>query len=98
MKKIILASCIFILSACSSYKLEVQQGNLVTQTSISKLQQGMSKQEVQSLLGTPLLQDNFNNNRWDYVFYQNKREGKNHKKQQNVSLTFKNGQLVSVSN
>lgn len=96
MKKIILVSCIVILSACSNYKLEVQQGNLITQESVSQLKRGMSKQEVTALLGTPLMQDSFNNNRWDYVFYKNK--GKSSQKPQTVSLTFQNGQLSTVSN
>ncbi len=95
--KIILLSCALLLSACSSYKLEVQQGNLITQKSISKLQKGMTKRQVQSLLGTPLMQDNFNSNRWDYVFYQNKQD-ENNNKPQNITLIFQNDQLLNVSN
>ena len=93
MKKLILCGLFIFLSACSNYKLEVQQGNLITQETISKLQKGMSKQEVQSLLGTPLLQDSFDNNRWDYVFYQKK----NKTKSQNITLRFKNNQLINIS-
>lgn len=94
--KIILLSTVLLLSACSNYKLDVQQGNLVTQESVSKLQKGMTKQQVQALLGTSLMQDSFNSNRWDYVFYQNKQE--NDKKPQNITLIFENELLVNVSN
>jgi len=93
MNKQILCGLLILLSACSNYKLDVQQGNLVTQDTISKLQQGMSKQEVQSLLGTPLLQDSFDNNRWDYLFYSKK----NKTKSQNITLRFKDDQLINVS-
>jgi len=93
MNKQILCGLLILLSACSNYKLDVQQGNLVTQDTISKLQQGMSKQEVQSLLGTPLLQDSFDNNRWDYLFYSKK----NKTKSQNITLRFKDNQLINVS-
>src|SRR5262249_36646220 len=50
------------------YKLDVQQGNVVTQESASKLKKGMTKSEVRQLLGTPLLMDPFHGNRWDYYF------------------------------
>ncbi len=94
--KIILLSYALSLSACSSYKLDIQQGNLITQKSISTLKKGMTKRQVQALLGTPLMQDNFHNNRWDYVFYQNKQGDKNNKPQ-NITLIFQNEQLVNVS-
>ena len=94
MKNIILLSLITLLSACSNYKLEVQQGNLVTQEMISQLQRGMSKQEVQSLIGTPLLKDSFSSNRWDYVFYQKN----NSKQSRNIVLYFKDNQLISITN
>ena len=93
MKKLIIFGLFIFLSACSNYKLDVQQGNLITQETISKLQQGMSKQNVQSLLGTPLLQDSFDNNRWDYIFYQKKSKTK----PQNITLRFKDNQLINIS-
>jgi len=95
-KKFILISFITLLSACSNYKLEIQQGNLVTQESVSKLQRGMTRQQVQSLLGTPLMQDSFNNNRWDYVFYQS--QDSNNSTSKNITLFFKDNQLVNVTN
>ena len=96
MQKIILLSFIGLLSACSNYKLEVQQGNLVTQESITQLQRGMTKQQVQALLGTPLMTDSFNADRWDYVFYQSKNKDSSQSK--NITVFFQNNQLVNVSN
>ena len=58
-------------SGCSNfgvYRLDIQQGNLVTQEQVSKVKPGMSRLEVRNILGTPLLQDSFNGNRWDYVY------------------------------
>ena len=46
----------------------MQQGNVVTQDSVSKLKKGMTKSEVRQVLGTPLLMDPFHGNRWDYFF------------------------------
>lgn len=59
------------LSACAGFgvhKIDIQQGNLVTQEQLAKVKPGMSRQDVKNLLGTPLLQDVFNANRWDYLF------------------------------
>lgn len=62
---------VFGLSACAGYgvhKIDIQQGNLVTQEQLSKVKTGMNKVDVKNILGTPLLQDVFNGNRWDYIF------------------------------
>lgn len=64
------------LSACSServshfpsYKLKVVQGNELNPQALAHLQPGLSREQVQMLLGTPLLQDPFHRDRWDYVF------------------------------
>ena len=50
------------------YKIDIQQGNYVTQDVADKLKVGMTKAEVRQLLGTPLLIDAFHANRWDYYF------------------------------
>jgi outer membrane protein assembly factor BamE len=63
-----------VLTACSlpswlqPIKLEVQQGNFVTQEMVAKLKPGMTKSQVRFALGTPLLSDPFHKDRWDYVF------------------------------
>ena len=99
MKTFTLISLFLLMSACTSYKPEVQQGNLISQETVSKLQKGMSKREVQALLGTPLLQDSFNSNRWDYVFYQTQTEkDSKDRKPQNITLSFQNDQLMNVAN
>ncbi|WP_037586077.1 outer membrane protein assembly factor BamE [Stenoxybacter acetivorans] len=64
------------LSACSadrvsnfpSYKLQVIQGNELDADALRQLKIGMTRQQVQILLGTPLLRDPLHRNRWDYVF------------------------------
>ncbi len=83
-----------MLSGCAIYKAEVQQGNALSNTTVSQLKSGMSKAEVASLLGNPLLQDNFRSDRWDYVFFSG--NGKTQKNKQNLTLFFKNDQLIQV--
>lgn len=70
------AACL-VLVGCSadrishfpSHKLTVVQGNQVDEQAVAALRQGMSKEQVQHLLGTPLLRDAFHPNRWDYTYY-----------------------------
>ena len=50
------------------YKIDVQQGNVVTQDMIEKLKPGMTKSQVRFVLGTPLIVDAFRDNRWDYPY------------------------------
>ena len=64
-----------VLSGCSSvprivneYKIDVQQGNVLTQEMVSQLKPGQTKDQVRFILGTPVLADVFHTNRWDYVY------------------------------
>jgi outer membrane protein assembly factor BamE len=50
------------------YKLDVIQGNYLTQDMVDRLKVGQPKQQVRLVLGTPLITSAFRDNRWDYVF------------------------------
>jgi len=50
------------------YRIDVRQGNLVTQDMVAQLKPGLSKDQVRFILGTPLLTDVFHADRWDYVY------------------------------
>jgi outer membrane protein assembly factor BamE len=69
------------LGACSYfpslgvYKLDINQGNYVTQDQVERLKVGMTRPQVKSALGTPLVADAFHANRWDYP-YEFRRQGK----------------------
>ncbi len=64
-----------LLTACGSgkwgfpYRQDIQQGNWVTSQDIAKLREGMSREQVKFILGTPTLQNVFRDNRWDYPYY-----------------------------
>jgi outer membrane protein assembly factor BamE len=49
------------------YKQPIYQGNLIEKKAADQLQVGMSRQQVQALLGTPAVADPFHHDRWDYV-------------------------------
>jgi len=50
------------------YRMEIVQGNVVTQELLARVKPGMSRRQVRDLLGTPLLTDAFHGDRWDYLF------------------------------
>ena len=50
------------------FKMEIQQGNFITQDMVSKLKPGMTREQVRFALGTPLVADMFHADRWDYVY------------------------------
>jgi outer membrane protein assembly factor BamE len=56
------------LAACI-YKIDVQQGNLLKDKDIDRVQVGMTRSQVQFLLGTPMVADSFHRDRWDYAYY-----------------------------
>ena len=69
--KITVAFALCSLAGCAGfgvYKIDIQQGNLITQEQLAKVKTGMSRVEVRNALGTPLLQDAFHADRWDYYF------------------------------
>ncbi|BFU60887.1 MULTISPECIES: outer membrane protein assembly factor BamE [Rodentibacter] len=63
------------LAACSTiekvvYRIDVPQGNYLEAANVAQVKQGMTTQQVQYLLGTPVLIDPYNNLTWYYVFLQ----------------------------
>jgi outer membrane protein assembly factor BamE len=87
-------SCGTALPSIKPYKLDVQQGNVVTSKMLLQLRPGMTKSQVRFIMGTPLIQDSFHGNRWDYVYQM--REGGKLKEQRRVIMDFENELLKSV--
>jgi len=86
----------FLLSGCLSvYKLEIQQGNVVTQEMIDKLRPGMTPSQVRFVMGTPLITDPFHQDRWDYYYYL-RRSNETTGESQRVTVVFKNDLLIAV--
>jgi outer membrane protein assembly factor BamE len=56
------------LTACV-YRIDIQQGNLLDDEDISQVDLGMTRSQVQFLLGTPMVSDSFHRDRWDYAYY-----------------------------
>lgn len=80
----------------SPYRIDVRQGNYLSQEMVSQLKKGMTKDQVRYALGTPLLKDMFHANRWDYVY--TFATGKGDKEERKVTVFFDaDGRLLSVA-
>jgi outer membrane protein assembly factor BamE len=80
------------LAGCSIvYKLPTRQGNVIEQKQLDQLQLGMSKQQVEFLLGTPIAADPFRDDRWDYLGYYKSPRGQ--VSSRTVTLFFDDGKL-----
>ena len=89
------AALIFIQSACiKTYRIDIQQGNVVTDSQVSQLRPGLTKREVRYILGTPLVVDPFHQNRWDY-FYSLDARGKE-TVQRRITIVFENEQMKEI--
>ncbi|MCO7515464.1 outer membrane protein assembly factor BamE [Pseudomonas guariconensis] len=101
--KLLLTSLTFVgllaLAGCSFpgvYKIDIQQGNVVTQDMIDQLRPGMTRRQVRFIMGNPLIQDTFNTNRWDYLY--SLQPGGGQRQQERMSIFFNDSdQLVSLS-
>lgn len=109
-KLLILFSLIasLFLSGCSSdpivnrlpfvYRIDIQQGNVITQDMVDQLRMGMSKRQVQFILGAPLLTDPFHAQRWDYVYiYEPGSHGKSETTEQRLTLLFDDDRVIAIS-
>ncbi|WP_256329928.1 outer membrane protein assembly factor BamE [Nitrosospira sp. Nsp1] len=91
---------LLLLAGCSSvpsliYKIEIQQGNVITQEMVNKLRPGMTRSQVRFALGSPMISDAFHENRWDYV-YRLEQRGKL-VEQRHLAVFFEGDKLVSTN-
>lgn len=89
---LLLVLCLGLLSSC--YVIEIQQGNVIDPAKVAQLKIGMSKEQVRYVMGTPILQSTFNDDKWDYVY--TLRDHKHRYSYKHVGMVFKNNQLVSI--
>lgn len=68
LRSIFLALAALTLSACV-FRIDIQQGNLLDDDDINQVDVGMTRSQVQFLLGTPMVADSFHRDRWDYAYY-----------------------------
>lgn len=95
----------FLLGACSSvpdlvtainpFRIDVRQGNYVSQDMVAQLKPGQTKDQVRFILGTPLIVDAFHADRWDYVY--RFQPGRGELEQRKLTVYFQDNRLVRVA-
>ena len=104
MKKLLIIiapfACLW-LTACSIadwglvHRIDIQQGNVIDQGMLNELQPGMTRRQVQFLIGSPMVADVFHQDRWDYIYRMQTGRGK--VEEQHVTLFFENDLLARIS-
>ncbi len=100
MRTLLAAVAVACLSACSFvgfpgvYRIDIEQGNIVTEEMAEQLKPGMSRRQVRFILGTPLVEDTFNENRWDYIYV--KRNGLDVLSESQLTVVFEGDTLAEI--
>ena len=102
-KLLIIITCIasLWLGGCSSprfhlvHKIDVQQGNVVTQEEVNQLKPGMTRRQVQFVIGSPMVADVFHQDRWDYIYLM--QPGSGPATRERLTLFFEDDTLTRIS-
>lgn len=94
LKLVLLISTLFLTSC--AYTLDVQQGNIIDQKDIDKLRPELSKDQVIFVLGNPVVDDSFADDKWIYL-YSYKNRNRDVDTQKKLTLTFVEDKLISAA-
>ncbi|RUO25243.1 outer membrane protein assembly factor BamE [Aliidiomarina minuta] len=100
MKAVILSIIILGISACAVidpwvYKINIPQGNFIEQRDVDNLRVGMTREQVQFVLGSPVLQDSFRDDTWIYMY--RLKPGRGDIVTRELSVQFDNDLLTGIS-
>ena len=105
MQKLLIILLVFgatLLSGCGSlrfpgvFRIDVGQGNLITKDMVEKLRVGMTPRQVRYVMGSPMIADTFNPERWDYLY--NLETGKGLVVENHLVLYFDGERLARIDN
>lgn len=94
---VLIASTLILASSCSvpgMHRPSLQQGNLLTQDMVDELEPGMTKEQVEFVLGRPVHLNTFNIDHWDYVYTLEDRRG--NKTRRHLSVKFEDDVLIEI--
>lgn len=102
LKTLILTAILLLITGCNGvlptmsfpgvYKMDIIQGNLISQDMVDQLRPGLTKRQVNFILGTPLVKDTFDQDRWDYVY--NSQPGGGVRVAERITVFFEDNQLT----
>jgi outer membrane protein assembly factor BamE len=68
-KTVLVTGALSVAVSGCVYRINIQQGNFLNQSAVDTVKEGMTRSQVRYLLGTPMVADSFNKERWDYIYY-----------------------------
>ncbi len=89
------------LSGCAHfewlvYKIDVPQGNYIEQNQVEKLRINMTKEQIEFVLGRPILRDTFSDDTWYYIYqFKNGEDGKITNKE--LIVHFKDNRVQQIT-
>jgi outer membrane protein assembly factor BamE len=83
-----------VTSLLTPYRVDVRQGNYVSQDMVAQLKPGLTRDQVRFILGTPLITDMFHGERWDYVYRM--QPGRGDVEQRHLAVFFSDGKLARL--
>ena len=98
MYRILLLIIILASTGCGKlrpYRVDIEQGNIIDQKDVVKLHAGLDKNQVEAILGAPLLNEVFDSNIWSYAYTKQINGGKIEKER--LILEFKNNKLTKIT-
>lgn len=93
----VIASLSTLLCGCfiKPYQFDLYQGNDIPLERVGQIQPGMAQEEVRYLLGTPLLNDVFETERWDYIYFE--KPGNGEETRCHLAIFFERGRVARVT-
>src|SRR5271170_4099376 len=89
------ALAVTLLASACVYRINIQQGNYLDQAAVNQVKAGMTRSQVRYLLGTPLVADSFNKERWDYIYYLKKGRSR-HVDSRRVTVYFDGDKVANL--
>lgn len=89
-----MAALVLVASGCV-YRINIQQGNFLDQAAVDQVKAGMTRSQVRYLLGTPMVADSFNKERWDYIYYLKKGRSR-HVDSRRVTVYFQDDKVARL--
>lgn len=84
-----------VASAITPYRIDIRQGNYITQEMVAQLKPGMTRDQVRFILGTPLVADIFHAERWDYIY--SFKPGRGEMQLRRFAVFFEDNKLARVA-
>src|ERR1700688_1652369 len=92
---LVLGSAVTLFAYGCVYRINIQQGNFLNQGVVDTVKEGMARSQVRYLLGTPMVADTFNKDRWDYIYYLKKGRSR-HVDSRRVTVYFEGDKVAKL--